>query len=73
MIEIYLNIFVILQQVFPTDNNRGDEDSERVVIEIDQFANNHNGGSILFKDGLLYIFTGDGGGANDPRSNGQNK
>ena len=53
--------------------NRADVKSEKVVIEIDQFANNHNGGSIFFKEGLMYIFTGDGGGANDPRGNGQNK
>ena len=45
---------------------------EEVVIEIDQFATNHNGGDIAFgADRLLYIGLGDGGGANDPRETGQ--
>jgi len=45
---------------------------EQIIIEIDQFANNHNGGDIGFgADRLLYIGLGDGGGAEDPRETGQ--
>lgn len=46
---------------------------EEVIIEIDQFADNHNGGDIAFgSDRLLYIGLGDGGGGGDPRETGQN-
>ncbi len=46
---------------------------EEVIIEIDQFADNHNGGDIAFgADRLLYIGLGDGGGGGDPRETGQN-
>jgi glucose/arabinose dehydrogenase len=54
-----------------------DPASFREILTVDQPEGNHNGGSILFgKDGLLYVFMGDGGGAGDEHGsegNGQNK
>ncbi|KAK2878557.1 hypothetical protein QQF64_011378 [Cirrhinus molitorella] len=49
------------------DMNVADPHSERVLLEIEEPAANHNGGQVLFGlDGYLYIFTGDGGKAGDP-------
>ncbi|XP_028616883.1 HHIP-like protein 2 isoform X2 [Grammomys surdaster] len=60
-----------------SDRNRADPKSERVILEIDEPASNHNGGQLLFGlDGYLYIFTGDGGQVGDPFGkfgNAQNK
>jgi glucose/arabinose dehydrogenase len=54
---------------------RADAGTRRKLIEIGhrQFSN-HNGGQLDFgPDGLLYIGTGDGGGAGDPSENAQDK
>ena len=54
------------------DDGSIDAASRRDVLEMDDFAANHNGGLLLFgPDGLLYIGTGDGGIADDPERNGQ--
>lgn len=42
------------------------------LLNIEEFASNHNGGHIDFdSDGYLYLSLGDGGGGGDPREKGQ--
>ncbi|KAG9268901.1 HHIP-like protein 1 [Astyanax mexicanus] len=64
-------------RISAADMNVVDHSSERIILEIDEPASNHNGGQLLFaEDGYLYIFTGDGGMAGDPFGkfgNAQNK
>jgi glucose/arabinose dehydrogenase len=49
-----------------------DPASEEVLLEVPQFAANHNGGNIAFDaDGYLLLSLGDGGGGGDPDGNGQ--
>uniref|UniRef100_A0A8D2CJS7 SRCR domain-containing protein n=1 Tax=Sciurus vulgaris TaxID=55149 RepID=A0A8D2CJS7_SCIVU len=64
-------------RVSQDDENAVDHSSERIILEIEEPASNHNGGQLLFgDDGYLYLFTGDGGMAGDPfgkLGNAQNK
>ena len=54
----------------------GDAASERVLLEVPEPEDNHNGGNIVFgRDGYLYLGLGDGGGGGDQHGasgNGQN-
>jgi glucose/arabinose dehydrogenase len=60
-------------RVSATDSNRGDPDSEEIVLVIDQPFSNHNAGDMAFgPDRFLYIPMGDGGSGGDPRNYAQN-
>lgn len=47
-------------------------ESEVVLLDVDDFAGNHNGGHLAFDStGMLLVAMGDGGGSNDPLDAGQ--
>jgi glucose/arabinose dehydrogenase len=63
---------VISRMSVSDDPNRGDPDSELIMLVIGQPYGNHNGGQSHFgPDGYLYIGMGDGGSAGDPQNHGQ--
>ena len=56
----------------PKNATTCDVDSMEQLLSYSQPYGNHNGGYLEFgPDGMLYIGTGDGGSANDPKNNAQ--
>ncbi len=64
---------VVEYQASTANPDVADAASVQPVFFLDDFASNHNGGTLQFgPDGYLYIGIGDGGGSNDPNTYGQN-
>ncbi len=54
-------------RISPSDPNRVDMATEKILLSVDKPYQNHNGGTLLFspEDGFLYLPLGDGGRADD--------
>jgi glucose/arabinose dehydrogenase len=55
----------------PANPDRALPDSGELVIRVEDFAGNHNGGTLAFRGEYLYWSVGDGGGGGDPEETAQ--
>jgi glucose/arabinose dehydrogenase len=69
-----LRTVIARYSVSPSNPDEALENSELILLEVNQPFSNHKGGQIAFGvDGYLYIGLGDGGSAGDPFGNAQNR
>jgi glucose/arabinose dehydrogenase len=69
-----LRTIIARYSVDPNNPTQALENSELVLLEVNQPFSNHKGGQIAFgADGYLYIGLGDGGSGGDPFGNAQNR
>ena len=69
-----LRTVIARYSVSPNNPNQALNDSEFILLEVNQPFSNHKGGQIAFgTDGYLYIGLGDGGSGGDPFGNAQNR
>lgn len=63
---------IVTRFILDDVNSPGPGTVPQPIIEVDQFAGNHNGGDIAFgPDRMLYFGLGDGGGGGDPNETAQ--
>ena len=63
---------VLAEYKVSSDADVADPNSERILLNLADPYSNHNGGSLEFKGGYLYIGLGDGGSGGDPQNRAQN-
>lgn len=77
--RFYLNLTAsrngqLVSQIYRFTDSRIATEPRRLLLQVNQPYDNHNGGWIDFgPDGNLYIAFGDGGSGNDPQNNAQNR
>jgi len=65
---------IVRYSVSPSNPNQALENSDLVILEVNQPFSNHNSGQLAFgDDGCLYIGLGDGGSGGDPFGNAQSR